>query len=102
MAEPITRNTRLLTEILDVISEMLTDKDAALARLEEYFSDQYILSAGNTEYISTTAESLRLALTKDECPLVLDYIAQKSMVGITVDHVETAINELFDNRFIEP
>ena len=41
-----------------------------------------------------TAEDLRLQITTGECGDVLDYIAEKAMVGITVDHVETAINEL--------
>ena len=33
---------------------------------------------------------------------VLDYISEKAMVGISLDMVEEAINELFPGRFIEP
>ena len=48
------------------------------------------------------AEQLRLHITADECSVVLDHIAETNMVSITIDHVETAINELFEDRFIEP
>ena len=102
MAEQPTRNTSLLSEIIAVISDQLPDKAAALAQLEEYFGKNYILNAGDTAYVASAAKRLRLAITTSECPAVLDYIAQKSMIGINIDHVDTAINELFDNRFIEP
>jgi hypothetical protein len=39
----------------------------------------------------------------EECPLVLDYIARKRLCGITIDHVEKAINTVYgEDRFIEP
>jgi len=101
MADQSTRNTPLLNEIIGVIADQLPDKSSALARLEQHFRNDYILNAGNADFVASAAESLRLAITKEELPLVLDCIAQKSMVGITIDHVETAINDLFDNRFIE-
>ena len=42
-------------------------------------------------------------MEKDERPLVLDYIASKAMISITLDNVEVAINELLgEDRFIEP
>ena len=102
MAEQNTRNTPLLSAIIGVIADLLPDKTSALARLEEHFRDNLILNAGNTDFVASTAENLRLAITTEECPAVLDYIAQKSMVAINIEHVDTAINELFDNRFIEP
>ena len=102
MPDQTTRNTLLLSEIIQVLSDWLPDKEAALARLEDHFQNTFILIAGNIEFVATAAESLRLAIITDECPAVLDYIAQKSIVGITVEDVDEAINELFDDRFIEP
>lgn len=102
MAEKTTRNTQLLSEIINTLEDLVSDKDAALARLEEHFRNEYILNAGNTEFVANAAEKLRLAIITDECPAVLDYIAEKSMVSITVDVVDEAINQLFDDRFIEP
>ena len=102
MAEQNTRNTPILSEILDVIADQLSDRASALEKLEEYFRENLIVNAGSTDFVASTAVKLRLAITKEEWSIVLDHIARKSMVGITVDHVDTAINDLFDNRFIEP
>lgn len=61
-----------------------------------------ILDAGNVENVAQFAENLRLSVTKEECSTVLNYISRKEMVGVGIDDVETAINELFGNRFVEP
>ena len=87
--------------IIGEIAYILNDQEAE-GILRNHFKDRLILNVGDVEYVAQFAEELRLNITKAECSQVLDYIAQKSMVGITIDHVETAINELFDNRFIEP
>ena len=97
------RNTPILGEIVEVLARQLADRESAVAQLEDHFKDQYVLSAGDVQFVASSAEQLRLAITQDECSLVLDHIARKSMVGITVDHVEAAINELLgEDRFIEP
>lgn len=59
-------------------------------------------NAGNVHDVARHAEKLRLAVTDDECGLVLDHLAQTGAINITIDHVEDAINSLFDDRFIEP
>ena len=93
------RNTTLLREIVNVLS--LTPEH--LAHLERHFNDRLILDVGNVDTVATYAEQLRLRVEKVECPLVLDYIASKGMVSITVDHVEAAVNQLLgEDRFIEP
>jgi len=93
------RNISLLKEIADVLSLPLD----ALDQLEHHFHQRLILDAGNVETIAQAAKQLRLRITREECSLVLDYIAQKAMVGITVDVVEQAINDLLgEDRFIEP
>ena len=62
-----------------------------------------ILDAGNVDTIEQAAKKLRLRVTEEECADVLDYIASKGMIGINIDHVEQAINELLgEDRFIEP
>ena len=97
------RNTQILEEIIEVLAPQLADKASALARLEDHFQNQYLVNAGDVQFVASSAEQLRLAITREECSLVLDHIANKSMVTITVDHVEAAINELLgEDRFIEP
>ena len=93
------RNTSLLKEIVNVLS-LPTD---ALDQLEQHFDHRLILDAGNVNTIEAAAQQLRLRVSREECPLVLDYMAEKRMVGISVDHVEQAINSLLgEERFIEP
>jgi hypothetical protein len=93
------RNTQILEEILNVLS--LSPEH--LVHLERHFDHRLILDIGNTGTIMAHASQLRLRITQDECPLVLDYIAKKRLVGITIDTTEQAINELLgENRFIEP
>ena len=61
------------------------------------------MNAGNVATVGQYAEQLRLRITEDERATVLDYIAEKQMVTITINTVEDAINERFGwNRFIEP
>jgi hypothetical protein len=93
------RNTPLLNEIVNVLS--LSPEH--LAQLERHFDQRLILDVGNVDTIITHASQLRLRVEKEELPLVLDYIAQKGLVSITVDVVEQAVNEsLGEDRFIEP
>jgi len=93
------RNAPLLSEIIEVL-QLPHD---ALAHLERHFNDRLILDAGNTSTIEAHAKTLRLRVEPDERLAVLDYIAQKGMVAITIDHVEDAVNSLLgEDRFIEP
>jgi anionic cell wall polymer biosynthesis LytR-Cps2A-Psr (LCP) family protein len=99
-----TRNTPLLREIINALSAArhINDGASALNTLEDHFRTNYVLKAGGTKDVAEFAQSLRLNITETECAAVLDYIAQKAMAGITIDEVETAVYELFGNRFIEP
>ena len=84
-------------------ADQLFNKETALRELEEHFCTRLILDAGNVDTIELYAKQLRLRVEKGECGAVLDYIASKGMVGITVDVVEQAVNELLgEDRFIEP
>jgi hypothetical protein len=92
------RNTPILREIVAVI-----DQAQALERLEIHFQHRLLVDAGNVQTIATAADRLRLRITTEECAAVLDFIADHQMVVITVDVVETAINELLgEERFVEP
>ena len=98
-----TRNTPVLREIIEVLSSDLDDAPHALDQLEAHFHDRLLVDAGNGATVSTYAEELRLLTTPEERPKVLDYIAERKMVVITIDVVENAINELLgQERFIEP
>jgi len=93
------RNTRLLREIIEVLSL----PHDALVHLERHFDHRLILDAGNVDVVAELAAQLRLRVASEECPLVLDYIASKGMVSINLDVVEQAVNELLgEDRFIEP
>ena len=93
------RNTRILEEIINVLSLPAN----ALEALEHHFKHRLILDAGNVNTIEQAAKQLRLRVSREECSQVLDHIASKGMVGITVDCVEQAINGLLgEDRFIEP
>jgi len=92
------RNESLVKEIVAFLGGTRISENALLRHLKH----RLILDAGNVDDVAQFAEQLRLHITKEECSQVLDHIAAKAMVGITIDHVETAINELFENRFIEP
>ena len=93
------RNTQILEEIVNVLH--LSPEH--LVRLEHHFDRRLILDVGNTGTIQKAAKTLRLRVEKQECGAVLDYISQKGMVSITIDHVEEAVNTLLgEDRFIEP
>ena len=97
------RNTQILEEIINVLTDQLFNKETAMRDLEHHFNTRLILDAGNVDTISTHASQLRLRVEKEECPLVLDDIASKGMVMVTIDHVEESINSLLgEDRFIEP
>lgn len=93
-----TRNTKVLVEILQVLNA----PGDALQRLEEHFKDALLVVAGTTNTVDACAEQLRLRITPSEQPKILDHTATTASVGITIDQVETAINDLFTDRFIEP
>jgi len=93
------RNTQILEEIVNVLS--LTPEH--LVHLELHFNTRLIVDTGNVDVVAAFATQLRLRVTSDECHAVLDYIAQKGVVAITVDTVEDAVNSLLgEDRFIEP
>ena len=97
------RNTPILQEIINSLSTELDDPAYALDQLENHFQHRLLVDAGNVAIVGEYAEQLRLRISEDERSTVLDYIAEQKMVVVTVDHVETAINELFGwDRFIEP
>jgi hypothetical protein len=97
-----TRNTPVFQEVLEAISPDVVDTASALNRLEIHFQDRLIVEAGNVTSVRSSAAQLRLHITDDECSTVLDEIARRGMAVVTVDVVEEVINDLFDNRFIEP
>jgi hypothetical protein len=97
-----TRNTGVLCEIIKALGDPLKIPADALERLENHFKDSLLIVAGTTQIVARHAEHLRLAVTTPECAQALDYIGSKAMAGITIDHVEEAINTLFPDRFIEP
>ena len=98
-----TRNTAVLCEIVDVLYVGVDEQAAALTRLEQHFRDRLLVDVGHVATVGTYAEQLRLSITEDERSVVLDYIGEKQMVMVTIDIVETAINERFGwDRFIEP
>ena len=101
-AAQITRNTPVLTQIIETLGDLLISSPHALARLERQFQDSLILVAGDVQTVADLAEKLRLAVITTECGLVLDFIAQRQIARISIDHVEDAINTLFEDRFIEP
>ena len=97
-----TRNTPVLRAIVDVLFTEVDEQGTALNRLEHHFRDRLLMNVGDINTVGVYAEQLRLRITEDERPTLLDYIAEKQMVMVTVDVVEDAINALFEDRFIEP
>ena len=97
------RNTPILQEIISVLDAELDDPAYALDLLESRFQTRLLLDVGNINTVGNYAEQLRLRITEDECSTVLDYIAEKQMVLVTIDVVENAINERLGwDRFIDP
>ncbi len=96
------RNTALLKEIVITLDTELDDPEYALDQLESHFHDALLVNAGTVFTVGEYAKQLRLNITEDECSTVLDHMAEQKMVAISIDDVETVINELFEDRFIEP
>ena len=101
-AAQITRNTSVLNQIIEALGDLLISSPHALARLERHFETSLIVVAGDVQTVAAHAEKLRLAVITSECGVVLDFIAQRKNARISIDHVEDAINTLFEDRFIEP
>lgn len=96
------RNTLLLKEIVTVLDSELDDTEYALDALESHFHDALLVNAGNVTTVGTFTEQLRLNIDHEECSAVLDHLADQKIVGVTDDHVEQTVWDLFGNRFIEP
>ena len=97
------RNTPILQEIVDVLFTEMDEQATALNRLENHFQARLLVDAGNVAVVGEYAAQLRLRISEDERATVLDDIAERKMVAVTIDIVETAINERFGwDRFIEP
>ena len=91
------------TQILEEIGNVLSLSPEHLGNLERHFDHRLILDVGNVNTIEAHTSQLRLRVEKQECGAVLDYIASKGMIMVTIDHVEQAINSLLgEDRFIEP
>lgn len=90
-----TRNTPVLERIIKALG---VTAPHTLARLEDEFKDSLLVVAGDTNTVARDAEKLRLAITTEECAVVLDHLD----VEITIDDTEEAINSLFPDRFQEP
>jgi hypothetical protein len=95
-----TRNTPVLELIVKALGESAPHD--ALAKLEAHFHDQLLMIVGDSAHVADFAEQLRLAITTPEISTVLDHIAREGTIGMSIDHVEDAINTLFPDRFIEP
>ena len=97
------RNHPLIEQVVKALGNIVTNEEAAIRVLEHHFQHHLIVNVGNVQHIAAFAKHLRLHVTLDECADVLDYIAQEHLISLTIDHVETAINERFgEDRFIEP
>ena len=96
----LTRNTPVLTQIIEALDGLLISEPHALARLEHRFKDSLLVNAGDIYDVAGHAEKLRLAIITTECAQVLDHLAPH--IRISLDQTEDAINTLFPDRFIEP
>lgn len=94
-----TRNTPVFNQIIEALGDLLISSPHALARLERHFECFLIVVGGDINLVAHHAEQLRLAITTDECGLVLDHLARQ--IRITMNQTENAINTLFKGRFIE-
>ena len=93
----VDRNQSLIEEIVYVLNDSVAERI-----LLDHFKHRLILDVGSVDVVTEFAKDLRLNITKEECSQVLDHIAAKAMVGISIENVDEAINTLFNNRFIEP
>ena len=96
------RNTAVFKKIVKTLGLTSPESRDAMERLEKGFHDSLLVVAGNLTTVERHAHELRLALSQDECARVLDDIAWKKQIGVTIKQVETAAYTLFGNRFIEP
>jgi len=69
------KNTPLLREIINVLTDHVFDAPLALRTLEEHFQDRLIVNAGDIQTVKAEAKQLRLRVEQEEYPPVLDYIA---------------------------
>ncbi len=65
-----TRNTAVLERIIKALGESAPH---TLARLEDEFKDSLLVVAGDMNTVARDAEKLRLAITTQECAVVLDH-----------------------------
>ena len=97
------RNHMLIEQVIKALGNLVTDEEAAVKVLEHNYQQHLLVNVGSVEHVATFARNLRLGITTEECGEVLDYIATEALVGLTIDHVETGINELLgEDRVIEP
>ena len=92
------RNQPIISEIVDVINITREQEQHLL----EHFNHRLIIDAGSVQLVAAYAETLRLAITEEECSQVLDVIGLKQMTVLTMEQVDEVVNELFPDRFIEP
>ena len=57
---------------------------------------------GDLEFVKNAATDLGFNLSEEESIQVLNHIAKEAWIGITFEHVSTAVAALFPNRLIEP
>jgi hypothetical protein len=81
-----TRNTAVLTQIVESLGDLVLSAPHALAKLEWHFKDQLLIVAGDVNDVERHAEKLRLAITTPEAGLVLDHIGGTSVVAITIEN----------------
>ena len=85
-----TRNTKLLREIISTVQHLIQYPAIALDHLEQYYQDEFLLNAGDIEFVTTAAEELRLAVTTPECAQALDYIASHGWTAACWPCAQTA------------
>jgi hypothetical protein len=98
----ITRNTALLQEIISIIQNLLEYPAITLDKLEQYYRDDCLMVFGDLEFVKNATTDLGFNLSEEESIQVLDRIAKEAWIGITTEHVSTAVAALFPNRLITP
>ena len=98
----ITRNTALLQEIISIVQNLLEYPAIALDQLEQFYRDDCLMVFGDLEFVKNAATDLGFNLSEEESIAVLNHIAKEAWIGITFEHVSTAVAALFPNRLIEP
>lgn len=97
-----TRNTVVLGHLIEALGPQVISPTEALARLEQVYTVQLLIVAGDVPKVMQLAEQLRLFITTAEAGQVLDHIGSEALAGIIIDQTEEVINALFSDRFIEP